>query len=157
LFQRYRKTFEDKLGGRILTSVEQDGSTALGPLCVNALRKNEIIVLKPDVLSLRKTRAGDLDVSFLNGEQRFRPGGALIARAAGAPLLSVSIHRPLDFLPTRCVIGPPVEVAGDIRAVVEAQATRMEAEVRQDPACWSAWLVRSAWDLPQARLAQRVS
>jgi lauroyl/myristoyl acyltransferase len=141
---RYRKTYETKLGGRILGSVDHDGSMVTGLLCVGALRKNEIVVLRPDLLFRDNTRPGDVDVTFLNGVETFRPSGALVARAVGAPLLSVWVHRPAGLLPSRCVIGPPVEVVGDIRVAVEAQAARMEAEVRRDPASWTAWLMRSA-------------
>ena len=141
---RYKRTFETKLGGRIVGSLEPGGSVQTGLMCVGALRKNEIVALRPDLLLQRNAKPGDLDVSFLNGEEKFRVGGAQIARAAGAPLLSVWVHRPAELLPSRCVIGSPIEVNGDLRAAVEAQAARMEAEVRQDPASWSAWLLRPA-------------
>jgi lauroyl/myristoyl acyltransferase len=139
---RYRRTFETKLGGRSVGSVEPGRSVETGLMCVSALRKNEIVVLKPDLLFRKNTRPGDLDVNFLNGEETFRTGGALIARAAGAPLLSVWVHRPADLLPSRCVIGPPVEVHGDVRVAVEAQAAQMEAHAREDPASLCAWLCR---------------
>lgn len=140
LFDRYRRTVETRLGLRILGSGGRDGRMAIGPLCVSALRRNEIVALKSDRLYKKNTRPGDLDVSFLDGEARFRPGGAVVARAAGAPLLSIWVHRPVDLLPSQCVIGPPVEAGGDVSVVVAAQAARIEAEVRHDPACLRAWL-----------------
>ena len=157
LFDRYRRTFETKLSGRILGSADGDSNTAMGPSAVSALRKNEIVSLKPDILLPQIWRPGDLEVSFLNGEETFRAGGALLARAADAPLLSYWVRRPASLLPSRCVIGPPVKVAGDVRVTVEDQAARMEAELRQDPACWSAWLLRSGRDLPGTRFTPRTS
>jgi len=154
---RYRRTFETKLGGRIVGSVEPGGSMETGLMCVSALRNNEIVALRPDLLLRSNSRPGDLDVSFLNGREPFRPGGALMARAAGAPLLSIWLHRSADLRPSRCVIGPPVEVAGDVRAAVEAQAARIEAEVRQDPACWSAWLIRSGREPSLTPFAGQIS
>ena len=143
LFDRYRRAVESGLGGRILAAVGRDGSMAIGALCVNALRRNEIVALKPDRLFKKTLRPGDIDVPFLNGMARFRPGGVLLARATGAALLSLWIHRPDDFLPGRCVIGPPIlDDGGDVRLVVEAQAAQMEAHVRLDPACLRPWLAR---------------
>lgn len=154
---RYRKQFETRLGGRIVGSVEAGGSIETGLMCVRALRTNEIVALRPDLLLRSNSKPGDLDVSFLNDKEPFRPGGALMARAAGAPLLSVWLHRSADLLPSRCVIGPPLEVTGDIRAAVEAQAAQIEADVRQDPACWSAWLIRSGPEPSLARFAGQTS
>jgi lauroyl/myristoyl acyltransferase len=63
-----------------------------------------------------------------------------MAKVADAPLIPIWIRFPVDKLPGRCVIGPPLYVQGDVRTAVEAQAALMEAEVREDPACWTAWL-----------------
>jgi len=109
-------------------------------MCLSALRRNEIVALKPDVVSRKNVHAGDLELTFLNGPETFRPGGALMAKLADAPLIPIWIHLPMDQLPGRCVIGPPLYVQGDVRTAVQAQAALMEAEVRNDPACWSAWL-----------------
>ncbi len=143
LFDRYRRTVETGLEGRILASAGRDGSMAIGALCVNALRRNEIVALKPDRLFKKNMRPGDVEVHFLNGMARFRPGGVHLARSTGAALLSLWIHRPDDFLPGRCVIGPPIlDDGGDIRLAVEAQAAQMEANARLDPACLRPWLAR---------------
>ena len=140
LSERSQRTFEADLGGRIVGSADGRGSVAIGAVCVSALRRNEIVLVRPDVVSRKNIRRGDHTVNFLNGEEAFRPGGVLIARAAGSAVIPMSVHRPVNLVPSRCVLGPPLDQRDDVRATLEAQAAQIEREVRQDPACWTTWL-----------------
>jgi lauroyl/myristoyl acyltransferase len=141
LYERAQRFFEAS-GGRVLASGHDEGSVEMGALCVKALRRNEIVVVKPDIVSRRNVRLGDIGFRFLNGQEIFRPGGAMIAWAAGSPLLSLGIHRDPGRIAVRAVIGAPLEPTPNVRATLAAQVAEIEAEVRSDPACWRTWLTR---------------
>lgn len=144
LAERYRRNIEKRLNVRFLTPGEREDSLAVGPLCVSALRKNEIVAFKPDVL-FRSSGSGDVTLPFLNGTETFRPGGVLIARSCGSPVVSAHVHRPSRLFPGLLTLRPLEVGHADVRSAVQAQAERLEDEIRKDPACWSAWSMRSRW------------
>ncbi len=133
---RYVRTIEKLPSCRLLYVDPSDRGLALGVQCVAALRRNEIVGLKPD-LSFRFQQPGDVDVTFLGEEVKFAVGGALAARASGAPLLHAHLHRSDGDGPVSCTLNPPEEASGDLAALVRRQAERLEADVLADPAAWN--------------------
>jgi lauroyl/myristoyl acyltransferase len=99
---------------------------------VNAARQNRVVVMLVDM----PHRRNSTEVDWLGGRAEFSLGPALIAKAAGAPLLDFFVHRDEQWLPQVAEIGPPVPVTGTVEEAVQRCASRLEEHLRLHPAQW---------------------
>jgi acyl-CoA synthetase (AMP-forming)/AMP-acid ligase II len=129
---------------------------------MNALRRNRVLAMLIDMPHERlavKTR-------WLDGDGYFSVGHAAVARAAGAPLLDLFIHRAERWTPQIIEIGTPFHVSGDEQEAVQLCAHRLETHIRRHPAEWRSFVnaddprvvVRSAGHpLPLDRITEVIS
>ena len=112
------------------------GSFGIAVQAINALRRNGVVTVEID----HTTSKPMIEVEFLSRPANFPSGPALIAQAAGAPLLHFWVNRSEAWVPQTATIGPPFYVAEDITTAVTHCAKTLEAEVLADPASWLTWL-----------------
>jgi Kdo2-lipid IVA lauroyltransferase/acyltransferase len=108
-----------------------DPTAALGLLA--ALRRNEIVAMQGDrALGTR----GDVSVDFFGAPARFPLGPFLLARAAGAPIVSAFCALGADRRYT-ITLGAPLHVVADgERAALARWVSALEAAVRRHPEQW---------------------
>src|SRR5436305_10389350 len=110
----------------------------LGMVMLDALRQGEVVALQGD-----RPRAGGRTVETpLFGRPYAMPiGPAILARAAGVPLLPVFVFR-AGRRRYRCAIRPPIHVAhtadrqADVAAAVGCFAAELEAAIAHRPHQW---------------------
>jgi len=135
-YERYNRQLD---GCGCTTLWMEPGSFAVGVKALNALRRNEIVASPVDLSQSDDNTV----VEFLGVPATFPRGLALLAQAAGAPLVDFFVHRDAgDRLVAE--IGEPYSVT-DVDTAVQHSAARLEEYVRRHPADWSPWHVFDEW------------
>jgi lauroyl/myristoyl acyltransferase len=132
--QRFNRMIATKFGCDFLWM--ESNNPFVGATAAAHLRKNAVLINLIDVSTYTQRV---VEVDFLNNQEAFPVGTALLSQLTGAPLLGYSIH----FSPPEsryiCEIGPIHSPAKDLRESTQQAATRIDASIRAHPADWAGW------------------
>lgn len=108
-----------------------------GAALLGALRRNEVLGLLCD----RDIDGGGVDVEFFGERTTLPAGPAALSLRTGAPILPVVVYQRRG-LPTRGVIGPPIDFErsgrfrADVSALTQRVARDLETFIRAAPEQW---------------------
>lgn len=103
---------------------------------IEHLKKNGVLIFLVDV----STYAGRVvEVDFLNRQEQFPIGPALLSQLTKAPLISFETHYSVEDGHYSCQIGEEFVASDDALDSVQHIATQVEGSIRSHPEDWAGW------------------
>lgn len=112
-------------------------TTALKAAAV--LRENEFVTICSDAGPLAADQPRSLEMPFLGQKARLLPGVVSLAKATGAPVLMLFIHRSADYRHQTLEISAPVSMEGDTETAFERVVAAIDDAIQRNPASWNLW------------------
>jgi lauroyl/myristoyl acyltransferase len=140
LYERYNRRLERQ--GCTNLWMEPSGF-GIGIDALRALRRNDLVISPIDL-----TQSSDNAVVTFFGRPALLPRGmALLAKAAGAPLIDFFVYRGADGRLVAAV--GHAHLVTDIDAAVQESASALESYIRSHPSDWTPWHVFDQWPAVQ--------